>query len=106
MSEAIEGNTPTVFGVPLLELVRSFRGAPETAKAFIAAERYLLDVERLRTHPGESAGDLAAVREGIAALAAGPQYMDNPRACGAPEGWQWGYLPCGCRNDGYGNHVR
>lgn len=35
-----------------------------------------------------------------------PTRMDNPPACGAPKGWPWGYLPCGCRNDGYGRHVR
>lgn len=34
-----------------------------------------------------------------------PAYMDNPPACGAPRGWRWGYLPCGCCNDGYGNHL-
>ena len=33
-------------------------------------------------------------------------YMDNPPAVGAPKDWPWGYLPCGCRNDGYGGHVR
>lgn len=32
-------------------------------------------------------------------------YMDNPPAVGAPKNWLWGYLPCGCRNDGYGNHI-
>lgn len=32
--------------------------------------------------------------------------LDNPPAVGAPPDWPWGYLPCGCRNDGYGNHVR
>jgi Holliday junction resolvasome RuvABC endonuclease subunit len=34
---------------------------------------------------------------------------DNPAgepACGAPRGWPWGYLPCGCCNDGYGRHAR
>jgi len=35
----------------------------------------------------------------------GPQFMDNEKACDAPAGWKYGYLPCGCRNDGYGNHV-
>jgi hypothetical protein len=35
-----------------------------------------------------------------------PQYMDNPSAVGAPKNWRWGYLPCGCHNDGYGRHVR
>ena len=34
------------------------------------------------------------------------QYMDNPPAVGAPKNSPWGYLPCGCTNDGYGNHVR
>jgi hypothetical protein len=34
-----------------------------------------------------------------------PSYMDNPKAVGAPAGWPWGYLPCGCRNDGFGNHA-
>lgn len=33
-------------------------------------------------------------------------YMDNPPACGANPKWPWGFLPCGCHNDGYGNHVR
>ncbi len=31
---------------------------------------------------------------------------ENPPACGAPKNWPWGYLPCGCRNDGYGRHIR
>jgi hypothetical protein len=31
--------------------------------------------------------------------------MDNPRACGARENAPWGYLPCGCENDGFGNHA-
>lgn len=35
-----------------------------------------------------------------------PTRMDNPPAAGAPKGWRWGYLPCGCRNDGYGRHQR
>lgn len=29
----------------------------------------------------------------------------NQPACGAPKGWRFGYLPCGCRNDGTGRHV-
>ena len=34
-------------------------------------------------------------------------FMDNPPACGAKnKTWPWGYLPCGCYNDGYGNHIR
>jgi len=43
------------------------------------------------------AEDLAKVRK---------EYMDNKPACGAPKGWRWGYLPCGCANDGYGRHLR
>lgn len=35
-----------------------------------------------------------------------PKFMDNPKACGAPAGSRWGYLPCGCSNDGHGKHVR
>ena len=35
-----------------------------------------------------------------------PYYMDNPKAVGAPANWKWGYLPCGCRHDGHGGHVR
>ena len=66
-------NGLTVFGVPLVDLVLSFRGDPNTAKAILAAERYLLGIEQLKTDPGESAEDLAAVTEGIAALAAGPR---------------------------------
>lgn len=31
--------------------------------------------------------------------------LDNPPAAGAPKDWPWGYLPCGCCNDGYGRHV-
>ena len=34
-----------------------------------------------------------------------PKFLDNEPACGAPRGWRWGYLTCGCRNDGYGNHL-
>lgn len=46
-------------------------------------------------------------RAGAAELAPArrPVYMDNPKAIGAPANWQWGYLPCGCRNDGFGNHA-
>lgn len=33
------------------------------------------------------------------------KYMDNPPAVGAPKGWRFGYLPCGCRNDGTGRHL-
>jgi hypothetical protein len=32
--------------------------------------------------------------------------LENAPAVGAPAGWKWGYLPCGCLNDGYGRHVR
>lgn len=35
-----------------------------------------------------------------------PFYMDNPKAVGAPSRSRWGYLPCGCSNDGHGRHVR
>lgn len=35
-----------------------------------------------------------------------PQYMENPAAVGAPKNSRWGYLPCGCSNDGYGRHAR
>lgn len=34
-----------------------------------------------------------------------PAVMDNRPAVGAPKGWRWGYLTCGCRNDGYGYHL-
>lgn len=41
------------------------------------------------------------------AKAASPKtVMNNPKAVGAPANWPWGHLPCGCRNDGYGRHVR
>jgi hypothetical protein len=33
-----------------------------------------------------------------------PTFMDNQPAVGAPKNWRWGYLSCGCRNDGFGNH--
>jgi len=49
---------------------------------------------------------MVALSEELGLYGPPPQYMDNPKAVGAPEGWCWGYLPCGCRNDGYGNHVR
>lgn len=32
--------------------------------------------------------------------------LDNPKSAGAPDGWRWGYLPCGCRHDGFGGHAR
>lgn len=35
-----------------------------------------------------------------------PTRMDNPPACGAPKNWRWGYLRCGCCNDGFGGHVK
>ena len=31
--------------------------------------------------------------------------VGNEPACGAPKNWPWGYLPCGCRNDGHGRHI-
>lgn len=34
-----------------------------------------------------------------------PSFMDNLPSPGAPKNWRWGYLPCGCRNDGFGRHV-
>lgn len=33
-------------------------------------------------------------------------YMDNPKALGAPANSKYGYLPCGCSNNGKGEHVR
>jgi hypothetical protein len=35
-----------------------------------------------------------------------PARLDNPPAAGAQKDWRWGFLPCGCHNDGYGRHVR
>lgn len=35
-----------------------------------------------------------------------PHYSDHEKACGAPAGARWGYLPCGCTHDGYGGHLR
>jgi hypothetical protein len=32
-------------------------------------------------------------------------YLDNPKAVGARPNARWGYLPCGCENDGFGNHA-
>lgn len=40
------------------------------------------------------------------ALPDGQTRMDNPPAAGAPKNWKWGYLRCGCCNDGYGRHAR
>lgn len=34
-----------------------------------------------------------------------PTYLDGKPALGAPKNWRYGYLPCGCRNDGYGRHI-
>jgi hypothetical protein len=34
-----------------------------------------------------------------------PAYLDNPKAVGARPNARWGYLPCGCKNDGFGNHA-
>ena len=34
-----------------------------------------------------------------------PAYLDNPKAVGARPNARWGYLPCGCENDGFGNHA-
>jgi hypothetical protein len=68
-------------------------------------------MRRLRTDPGTSPGEIEIMAGNLLDMASGarpkrgPQYMDNPPACGAPADWRWGYLPCGCRNDGYGNHA-
>lgn len=35
-----------------------------------------------------------------------PRLLDNEKACGAPASSRWGYLECGCTNDGYGGHLR
>lgn len=35
-----------------------------------------------------------------------PRHLDNAKAGGAPTGSRWGYLPCGCTHDGYGDHLR
>jgi hypothetical protein len=34
-----------------------------------------------------------------------PAYLDNPKAVGARPSARWGYLPCGCENDGFGSHA-
>lgn len=34
-----------------------------------------------------------------------PAYLDNPKAIGARPNARWGYLPCGCENDGFGGHA-
>lgn len=34
-----------------------------------------------------------------------PTKLANLPATGAPKDWRWGYLTCGCRNDGFGNHI-
>lgn len=54
----------------------------------------------------EAAERELAVGSGIVVRGKPPQSMDNPPAAGAPRNWRWGYLPCGCRNDGYGRHVQ
>lgn len=56
-------------------------------------------------------GDLCACScHAVSRLAPGkrvrrPAYLDNPRAVGARPSARWGYLPCGCENDGFGNHA-
>ena len=53
--------------------------------------------------------DMDRIAEGDGEKGAAPDrrtYMDNPKAVGAPANAPWGYLPCGCSNDGYGRHVR
>jgi len=35
-----------------------------------------------------------------------PHYTEYRKAAGAPAGWKYGYLPCGCRDNGEGRHVR
>jgi hypothetical protein len=63
-------------------------------------------------HDGEpEPDDMAEFFDQRPATSAGPApdrrtYMDNPKAVGAPANARWGYLPCGCTNDGYGRHVR
>lgn len=32
--------------------------------------------------------------------------VGNDPAVGAPKNWRWGYLRCGCLNDGHGRHLR
>lgn len=34
-----------------------------------------------------------------------PTYLDNEPCCGAPPNAPWGYLKCGCSNDGFGRHA-
>lgn len=34
-----------------------------------------------------------------------PTILYNEPAIGAQKNWKWGYLPCGCLNDGYGHHI-
>lgn len=81
MNEAA-GETPggdeTVFGVPLLALVRSFRSDPLAAKAFLAAEGYLLAVERLKTDPGVTLEEAAALKAGIHGTAGDPGHAPHP----------------------------
>ena len=34
-----------------------------------------------------------------------PTRQDHEKACGAPLNAPWGYLACGCANDGFGRHA-
>ena len=59
----------TVFGVGLEDLMRRVPPHPGAWRGVLAAERYLLDMERLKTEPGTTAEELPAITQGLLALA-------------------------------------
>ena len=64
------------------------------------------DTAWFRSVVGTGPADYTGLLDVFKADGDGRTYMDHPKAAGAPEGSRWGYLPCGCSNDGYGRHVR
>jgi hypothetical protein len=54
-----------------------------------------------------SGGEVARVEGGLTGPSTKkePTYLDNKPAVGAPKNWRYGYLTCGCCNDGYGRHI-
>ena len=63
-------------------------------------------IERAHRHlDGVLSPSRGAVRAALTA-ALTPKDQPHEKAVGAPANWVHGYLPCGCRDDGQGRHVR
>lgn len=109
--------------VEAARLITVLRAGAEIEGTRIGPDHYLLTLPLTKAEADEMAGILGFERIGDdgeplpvevpgsdgAAMQPAPRqptFMDNPPACGAPKNWKWGYLPCGCSNDGFGQHRR